>query len=161
MLSRSEDTHIDHYRLAKQALLRRQPRHPARERRGADSGIDGYINFFDDNSGKAKRIIVQVKSGHVRRDMIATLKGDMARENAEVGLFTTLNPPTRRMIQEAASSGIYTPEHYPDHHHPRLQILTIEDLLSGIQAEYPRFAPAATLPRAPRRRRAAAQGRLT
>ncbi len=54
------------------------------------AGIDGYINFFDDNSGKAKPIIVQVKSGHVRRDMIATLKGDMARENAEIGLFITL-----------------------------------------------------------------------
>ena len=32
-----------------------------RGRRGADSGIDGYINFCDDNSGQAKRIIVQVK----------------------------------------------------------------------------------------------------
>ena len=59
------------------------------------------------------------------------------------------------------SAGIYTPEHYPDHRYPRVQVLTIEDLLSGTQAEYPRFAPEATLPRAPRRRRAsAAQGRL-
>ncbi|MXX93296.1 MAG: site-specific DNA-methyltransferase [Chloroflexi bacterium] len=128
--------------------------------RGADSGIDGYINFFDDNSGKAKRIIVQVKSGHVRRDMIATLKGDMARENAEIGLFITLNQPTRPMIQEAASAGIYTPEHYPDHRYPRVQILTIEDLLSGTQAEYPRFAPDATFARAPRRRQSSSSQRL-
>ena len=137
-------------------------------RRGADSGIDGYINFFDDNSGRAKRIIVQVKSGHVRRDMIATLKGDMARENAEIGLFITLEPPTRpspapppRLTQEATAAGIYTPEHYPDHRYPRVQILTIEDLLSGSQADYPRFAPEATLPRAPRRRSSANQPRLT
>ena len=41
---------------------------PARDRKkGADAGIDGYINFFDDNSGKPKRIVVQVKSGHVQR----------------------------------------------------------------------------------------------
>ena len=54
---------------------------PAQGRKkGADSGIDGYINFFDDNSGKAKRIVVQVKSGHVNRGQIATLKGDMERE---------------------------------------------------------------------------------
>ncbi len=129
-------------------------------RRGADSGIDGYINFFDDNSGKAKRIIVQVKSGKVRRDMIATLKGDMARENAAIGLFVTLNPPTRPMMREAASTGIYTPEHYPDHRYPRVQILTIEGLLSGTQAEYPRFAPDATFARSPRRRLSAASERL-
>ena len=35
---------------------------PAQDKRkGADSGVDGYINFFDDASGKAKRVIVQVK----------------------------------------------------------------------------------------------------
>ena len=128
--------------------------------KGADAGIDGYINFFDDNSGRAKRVIVQVKSGHVRRDMIATLKGDMARENADIGLFITLESPTRPMIQEALTAGIYTPEHYPNHRYPRLQILTIEDLLSGAQAEYPRFAPDATLPRAPRRRQSSNSQRL-
>ena len=157
-----ESEHDGRYQFEYWALGLVDARPSNRGRRGADSGIDGYINFFDDNSGRAKRIIVQVKSGHVRRDMIATLKGDMARENAEIGLFITLDPPTRPMTQEAAAAGIYTPEHYPDHRYPRVQILTIEDLLSGHQADYPRFAPEATLPRAPRRRRAPAnQPRLT
>ena len=31
---------------------------------GADSGLDGYIYFIDDKSGIAKKIVVQVKSGH-------------------------------------------------------------------------------------------------
>ena len=131
---------------------------PARDKRkGADAGIDGVINFFDDNSGRAKRVVVQVKSGNVNRGMIATLKGDMEREKAEIGLFVTLNEPTRPMLQEAASAGFYTPEHYPDHQYPRLQILTVADLLSGAEAQYPRVAPAATFRRAPRRRRG--QGR--
>jgi N-acetyl-anhydromuramyl-L-alanine amidase AmpD len=66
------------------------------------------------------------------------------------------------MTQEATSAGIYTPNHYPDHRYPRVQILTIEELLSGAEADYPRFAPEATLPRAPRRRHSStAQGRLT
>ena len=131
-------------------------------KKGADAGVDGFINFFDDNSGKAKRIIVQVKSGHVERSMVATLKGDMAREKAEIGLFITLNPPTRPMIQEAAAAGIYTPEQFPDHHYSRVQILTVEDLLSGIQAEIPRYAPDPVQRRAPRRRRSqGAQGTLT
>ncbi len=134
---------------------------PAKDKKkGADAGIDGVINFFDDNSGKAKRIVVQVKSGNVNRSMIATLKGDMEREKAEIGLFVTLNEPTRPMLQEAASAGFYTPEHYPDHQYPRLQILTVAELLSGAEAQYPRLAPAATFRRAPRRRRQGAQSSL-
>ena len=127
---------------------------PAQDRKkGADSGVDGYINFFDDNSGKAKRIIVQIKSGHVTRDQIATLKGDMDREEAEIGLFITLETPTRPMEAEATSAKFYTPEHFPDNHYPRIQILTIEELLSGARADYPRLAPDTTFRRAPRRRR--------
>ena len=135
---------------------------PAQDRKkGADSGVDGYINFFDDNSGKAKRIIAQVKSGHVNRGQIAALKGDMEREQAEIGLFVTLQQPTRPMEAEATSAGFYTPEHFPDSRYPRIQILTIEGLLDGKRAEYPRLAPEATFRQAPRRRRTAgAQGRL-
>ena len=129
---------------------------PAQDRKkGADSGIDGYINFFDDNSGKAKRIVVQVKSGNVTRNQIATLKGDMEREKAEIGLFVTLQPPTGPMQSEATSAGFYTPEHFPDSHYPRVQILTIEELLTGMRADYPRLAPETTFQRAPRRRRSA------
>ena len=134
---------------------------PAQERKkGADSGVDGYINFFDDNSGKAKRVVAQVKSGRVNRGQIATLKGDMEREKAEIGLFITLQEPTRPMLTEATSAGFYTPEHFPDSHYPRIQILTIEELLNGKRAEYPRLAPEATFRRAPRRRSSGAQGRL-
>ena len=105
---------------------------PAQDKKkGADKGIDGYINFFDDESGKPKRVIVQVKSGNARRNDIATLKGDMDRENAVIALFITLNPPTRPMEQEALSAGFYEPAHFPNHRYPRIQILTIDGLLSG------------------------------
>ena len=140
---------------------------PAQDRkRGADSGIDGYINFFDDNSGKAKRIVVQVKSGHVNRGQIATLKGDMEREKAEIGVFITLASPTRPMEAEAASAGFYTSEPFegvPMAQYPRVQILKVKDLLEGNKwAEYPRLAREDTFRRAPRRRRSAgSQPRLT
>ena len=42
----------------------------------ANSETVGYISSFDVYSGNPRRPIVQVKSGHVRRDMIASLKGD-------------------------------------------------------------------------------------
>ena len=137
------------------SLVEARPAHDGKK--GADSGIDGYINFFDDNSGKAKRIVVQVKSGHVTRNQIATLKGDMEREKAEIGLFITLQKPTRPMEAEAASAGFYTSEPMPNApmaHYLRVQILTIEELLTGAaRAEYPRLAPEATFRRAQRRRR--------
>ena len=127
---------------------------PARDRRkGADGGVDGYIDFFDDNSGKSKRIVVQVKSGSVNRGMIATLKGDLEREKAAMGLFITLAEPTAPMRQEALAAGFYEPQCFPEHRYPRLQILTIEQLLSGQVAEYPRMGPPATFAAAPRRRR--------
>ena len=134
---------------------------PAHDRRkGADAGVDGYINFFDDNRGRARRIVAQVKSGQVNRAQIAALKGDMEREKAEIGLFITLQPPTGPMRQEAAAAGFYTPENFPENHYPRLQILTIEELLAGRKADYPRFAPDATFRRAPRRRRSNPQPRM-
>ena len=131
---------------------------PAQDKRkGADSGIDGYIYFFDDDNGKAKRVIVQVKSGNVGVSQIRDLKGVLERENAQVGLFITLKGPTSPMLTEAASAGVYVPDLYPNHEFPRLQILTIEELLAGREALYPRFAPQATFRRAPRRR--ASEGR--
>ena len=127
---------------------------PAQDkRRGADSGVDGYVNFFDDNSGKAKRVIVQVKSGHVSVAQIRDLKGVLDRENAQIGVFITLNPPTRPMTQEAVSTGFYVPDHFPNLRFPRLQILTIEELFSGREALYPRGGPQATFKQAPRLRR--------
>ena len=130
-------------------------------RRGADAGVDGYINFFDDNSGKAKTVLVQVKSGHVQRNVIATLKGDMEREKAEMGLLVTLEPPSRPMEQEAAAAGFYVPDHFPDRQFPRVQIATIEDLLNGNGPDVPRLglADAPTFRRAPRRRRAEGEAR--
>ncbi len=124
-------------------------------RRGADAGVDGYIKFFDDDSGEARTVLVQVKSGHVQRNVIATLKGDMEREQVEMGLLVTLEPPTGPMVQEAAAAGFYVPEHFPDRQFPRVQIATIEDLLSGNGPDVPRLglADAPTFRRAPRRRR--------
>ena len=52
------------------------------QKKGADAGVDGYINFFDDDSGKSKRVVVQVKSGRVNVSQIRDLKGVMEREKA-------------------------------------------------------------------------------
>ena len=106
-------------------------------KKGADSGVDGYINFIDDTSGKAKRVIVQVKSGHVKAGDIRDLKGVLDREKAAIGAFITLEEPTAPMRTEAVSTGFYESEYFKDRH-PRVQILTIGELLNGKELQYPR-----------------------
>ncbi len=122
------------------SLVDARPAHD--KKKGADSGINGYINFFDDDSGKAKQIIVQVKSGKVNTGLIRDLKGTIDREKAAIGTFITLEEPTKPMIQEALSAGYYVPEYLSqDHQAPRIQILTITDLLQGeAKIKYPRLA---------------------
>ncbi len=71
------------------------------EKKGADKGIDGVITFLDDATGKPKRCLVQVKSGHVQRGTVEQLVGTITRENAELGLLITLDPPTGPMRTEA------------------------------------------------------------
>lgn len=127
---------------------------PANDQRkkGADTGIDGYIYFFDDESGKAKQIVAQVKSGHVSARDIRDLKGVLNREKAPIGVFITLEESTRQMREEAMAAGFYEPEeHFPEWRFPRLQILTIKELLEGKTVQYPRLAPVATFRRAERR----------
>ena len=153
----TESEHDGRYQFEYWALGLVDARPGNNRRRGADAGVDGYVNFFDDDSGKAKTVLVQVKSGRVQRNIIATLKGDMEREKADMGLLVTLEPPTGPMEQEAAAAGLYVPEHFPDRQYPRVQIATIEDLLNGKGPDVPRLglADAPTFRRAPRRRRSA------
>ena len=89
------------------------------------------------------------------RNVIATLKGDMERENAEMALLITLEPPTAPMAQEAVAAGFYEPEAFPGTQFPRVQIATIEDILNGNGPQIPRLglSEAPTFRRAPRRRR--------
>jgi site-specific DNA-methyltransferase (adenine-specific) len=74
--------------------------------------------------------MVQVKSGGVKSGDIRDLVGTIQREKAEIGIFITLEPPSKPMNTEAVSAGYY---HSPGwgQNYPRIQILTIDDLLHG------------------------------
>jgi len=111
---------------------------PAGEKKkGADKGIDGVISFIDDPTSKPKRAIVQVKSGHVGIDIIKVLETVVAKE--AIGILITLEPPTKPMQVEAVSAGYY---HSPiwNKDYPKIQILTIEELLHGKNVEMPPLA---------------------
>jgi hypothetical protein len=130
---------------------------PAQDKKkGADHGVDGEILFRDDQSGKPKRVVVQVKSGHVNASMVRDLAGVLQREQAAIGVLLTLHEPTKPMRQEAAAAGFYVPADFPQQPFPRLQILTIAELLQGKQVQYPRYAPSLTFPQARRQQKGAA-----
>ena len=108
-----------------EALPRKQD-----ERRGADRGIDGLLHFIDGPRRATKKAIVQVKSGRVSSPLIRDLNGTVEREKADLGLFITLEDPTREMRSEAANAGFYHSEIW-QRDYPRMQIRTIAELLNG------------------------------
>lgn len=105
-------------------------------KKGSDRGIDGIIPFIDDSSGKPKQVLIQVKSGHVNSAVIRDLRGVLDREHAAVGVLITLEPASSEMNKEAVSTGFYESQLWQQKF-PRLQILSIEDLLRGAVVKMP------------------------
>lgn len=105
-------------------------------KKGSDKGIDGVINFIDEAKGNPKRVLVQVKSGKIKSADIRDLVGTVEREKAAIGVFITLEPPTKDMITEATTAGFY---HSPgwNQKYPKIQILTIAELLHGAKIKMP------------------------
>jgi hypothetical protein len=94
------------------------------------------------------RAIISVKGGeHVSAQMVRDLRGAIERERAEAGLFVTLVPPTKPMIEEAAKAGFFDSP-FGNKRHPRLQILTIEALRNGAKPDLPPLAIDAAFRRA-------------
>ena len=106
------------------------------KKKGGDKGIDGYI-YFHDEPQKTKKIVIQVKSGHVNPGYIRDLRGVIEREKAQIGVFITLQEPTAGMKKEAVSAGYYKLTGGWGQNYLKIQILTIKDLLEGKKIEYP------------------------
>ncbi len=101
-----------------------------RNKKGADRGIDGIIPFYDDASGRAKRCIVSVNSGQdAKPEFVRELLGTVTANEAAAGVLVTNKEPTREMKVAAAMAGLY---HSPlGHDYPKIQLLTIADILNG------------------------------
>ena len=110
-------------------------------KKGADRGIDGEL-FFPNGPGRSYgRMLISVKAGrNVTSAMIREFRGVLERENAEMGMFVCLHPPTREMIREAISAGFTRSVHGQM---PKLQIMAIQDWFDGRRPQLP---PIETLP---------------
>lgn len=127
---------------------------PTEGKKGADRGIDGRLYFHDESErGKTKQIIFSVKAGKTGVSHLRDLRGVLDREGAEIGVLISMQEPTQPMRKEAASAGFYESAWGK---HPKLQILTVGELLEGAGIDYP---PARqvnrTFKKAPRHRKAA------
>ena len=98
------------------------------QKKGADRGIDGVINFSTGPRGEVGRALVSVKSGGVNSSQVRDLKGVLDREKAEIGLFVTLEEPSAPMHLEATTAGVYHSD-LSGRDYQRIQILTIRELL--------------------------------
>jgi len=120
------------------------------KKKGADQGIDGRLYFHDDYSGKTKQIILSVKAGKTGPDHVRDLRGVVERENAQIGVLITMQKPTQPMRSETAAAGFYvSPVHST---HPKIQLLTITELLNGKRIDYPSWQENMTFKKAPKAR---------
>jgi len=106
------------------------------QKKGADAGIDGIAYFKVGKKDNAK-IIFQVKSGGVKRADIATLRGDMEKNEATLGVLITLEEPTKPMLHDAKAAGQYKHEEMGKSYE-RISIVTIREMLEeGKRLEIP------------------------
>ena len=124
---------------------------PAEQKKGADRGIDGRLYFHDEGDAtKTKQVIFSVKAGKTGPDHIRDLRGVLDREKAQIGILLTMQEPTQSMRVEAASAGFY--KSFGNTQFPRLQILTVAELLEGRKVDMPPWHEQQTFKVAPRSR---------
>jgi site-specific DNA-methyltransferase (adenine-specific) len=106
------------------------------EKKGADAGIDAVAYFLTGKNENAK-IIFQVKSGAVKRGDVATLRGDMGRENATLAVLITLEEPSVPMVREAKAAGQYQHETM-GRNYDIISIVTVREIVDeGKRLEIP------------------------
>jgi len=114
---------------------------PGGGKKGADKGIDGLVSWHD-GAGALQRAVVSVKGGkQVTVTQLKDLLATLSTQKAEVGLFVTLHPPTKPMKELAALAGEYElATEFGALKFPRLQLLTIEELLDGKRPALPQMS---------------------
>ena len=105
------------------------------EKKGADAGIDARAYFLTARNDNAT-IIFQVKSGGVKRGDIATLRGDMGREEAAMAVLITLEEPSKPMLSEAKAAGQYHHETM-GRDYDKISVVTVREIIDGCRLEIP------------------------
>lgn len=135
---------------------------PVEQKKGADKGIDGRLYFHGDQRSETEQIIFSVKAGGTSVPHVRDLRGVLDREKAAMGVLITMQEPTKPMRTEAASAGFYDSKWEAGVKHPRLQIITVGELLDGRRIDCPPLRQLAqTFKQAPRVDKVAHHQQLT
>ena len=115
----------DKYEFQKWALSQIQAQPYKGGKKGGDGGVDGYLYFKPDGK-KTEKAIVSVKGGQsLNPAMVKDLIVTVDQEGAKMGIFLTLEPPTKGMVTQAAAAGFYVTDYGS---FPKIQIVTVEQL---------------------------------
>jgi hypothetical protein len=109
---------------------------PVEQKKGADKGIDGKIIFQGDAPGKFEQVILSVKAGHTGREHVQSLRGVIDGQKAAIGVLISMQNPTSPMKEEAITAGFFESKTW-GRKYPKIQLLTIADLLAGKKIEMP------------------------
>jgi site-specific DNA-methyltransferase (adenine-specific) len=94
-------------------------------KKGGDGGVDGFLYIKPDGK-KTEKVIVSVKGGQsLNPAMVKDLIVTVDQEGAKMGVFLTLEPPTKGMVTQAAAAGFFKTNYGQ---FPRIQIVTVEQL---------------------------------
>ncbi|PNE11678.1 MAG: site-specific DNA-methyltransferase [Beijerinckiaceae bacterium] len=102
---------------------------------GPDGGIDGNI-FFNNGPYGTGRIIISVKGGeNVGIGMIRELSAVVNEQEADMGILVLLKEPTGPMVSFANGAGFVRKSAHG--RLPKLQIMTVAELLEGTRPKLP------------------------
>lgn len=102
-----------------------------------DKGVDGVARFPLGGKGKIGKLIVSVKGGKtINPAMVRDLSGAIDARNAQMGVLITLAPATKGVTDAVNHGGVFT---HPANgqKYPRLQHITVADLLAKKRPEVP------------------------
>jgi len=103
--------------------------------KGADKGIDGLGMYLLPGVEQPIKAAFQVKGGKVQSKDIDALWGAMNKHKCELGVFLSLQAPTKPMLETVANSGYYSAAGF---NYPRLQILTLDEFFGGKSLNLPK-----------------------
>jgi hypothetical protein len=107
------------------------------EKQVGDRGVDGVVRFPLDARGGIGRALVSVKGGKMLNPgMVRDLIGTIDAQRADMGLLITLEHPTKGMEEAARHSGTFIWP-FNQQPYPRVQLLTVRDLLNGQRPKMP------------------------
>ena len=104
---------------------------------GGDQGTDGVVLFLKDGVKEVGTVTVSVKGGEtVNPSMVRDLIGTVDKDKTEMGILITRVEPTKGMLETAASAGFYY-WLFSDKDYPKVQIITVQELLDGKRPDMP------------------------